>query len=592
MIDLSRRDFIFRSGLAGLLAATLLSQSVLSAQKLPGSPHTNAINTKVKKMKETPVTKTLKTTPNIIIITTHDTGLHFGCYGVPTIETPAIDGLAREGVKFTKMFSPVPICSPSRCSLLTGQWPENHGLQGLPGQDYSYQLNNPEHHLSHTLRNNGYHTALFGIQHETVDLNTLGFNEIKGYGLTAPEVTTLASDFLRNHTSGDKPFYLQIGFHETHTPYLGPDDKPESSRGLWIPPYTLCPEDEETVNYRNITTLKELKDHIAGLQSSVQRADKAVGILLDALDETGLSENTLILFNTEHGPELPRAKWTMYDAGTNVAFIMRWPQGGVSGGITRDTLLSNVDFLPTLVELFGIDVQHPMDGKSFVHILKDSKNAKPVRPATYMSFIYIMAHAVRTDTHKLIRNFGGEEIVELYDLQKDPLETQNLVDDPAYADIRAELDTLLWKHLEKVNAPILDGMIEYPHIKEFRKEYESRAGKWGDGYKHLIQTIQEGPGRFTVSTDTHLLRVNFTSSTSLLAVQLYDRNKDPAQTNNLLRNPEYAEPLARMKDYFWSWLENENDPILTARVPPPESWERSMRQYRQWRKTKGNQECQ
>lgn len=530
--------------------------------------------------------KTPQSTPNIIIITTHDSGLHFGCYGVPAIETPAIDRLAREGVKFTRMFSPVPICSPSRCSLLTAQWPENHGLQGLPGQDYRYQLNNPEHHLSHTLRNNGYHTALFGIQHETDDLGTLGFNEMKGYGLTAPEVTTLAADFLHHYTSDKRPFYLQIGFHETHTPYPVPDDKPESGSGLWIPPYTLCSEDEETVNYRNISTLMELKDHIAGLQSSVQRADKAVGILLDALDESGLSENTLILFNTEHGPELPRAKWTMYDAGTNVAFIMRWPHGGISRGKSSDILLSSVDFLPTLVELLGIDIQHPMDGNSFAHLLRGSEPAKPVRSATYMAFNYIMVHAVRTDTHKLIRNFGAEEIVELYDLQKDPLETKNLADDPEYADIHAALDTLLWKHLEDVNAPILDGMIEYPHIKDLRNEYESKAGKWGDGYKHLAQKIQEGPGRFTVSTDAHLLRVNFTGPTTLLAVQLYDMNEDPAQTNNLLRNPKYAEPLARMKEYFWSWLENVNNPILSAKVPPPESWKKSMRQYRQWKQTR------
>lgn len=100
--------------------------------------------------------------PNILIISTHDTGRHFGCYGVPTARTPAIDGLAAEGVKFNRMFAASPICSPSRGALLSGQYPLTNGLVGLAGGNWNWELADYRVHLSHRLRDLGYHTAMFG----------------------------------------------------------------------------------------------------------------------------------------------------------------------------------------------------------------------------------------------------------------------------------------------------------------------------------------------------------------------------------------------------------------------------------------------
>ena len=111
--------------------------------------------------------------PNILIITNHDSGRHFGCYGVETVHTPAIDALAADGMRFENYFATVPLCSPSRGAMLTGRYPQSTGLMGLTHAPWHWSLNKGEQHLSHILRDAGYHTALFGLQHEAADVQTL-----------------------------------------------------------------------------------------------------------------------------------------------------------------------------------------------------------------------------------------------------------------------------------------------------------------------------------------------------------------------------------------------------------------------------------
>lgn len=427
--------------------------------------------------------------PNILVINTHDSGCHFGCYGVPTVHTPAIDRLASEGVRFTRMYATSSICSPSRGSLLTGRYPQSNGLIGLAGKGWGWELNDPGQHLSHILRDAGYSTGLFGVQHETIDPLTLGFDVWKPGSverdedsaetfspdprdpyetplhnsamLTAPEVARDVSDFIGSRVEQEEPFYAQAGFFETHTPYLWGGCDPDDSQGVWMPPY---------VRYKDKEEENKLRRHIANFQGSLRRVDEAVETILDALEKNGLAENTLVLFVTDHGPELPGAKWTMYDAGTRIAFILRWPGGGVVGGRTCDRLLSNIDFLPTLGEIAGIPVPGNVEGVSFAASLgEDGNEAGPYRDIVFALNYHGRNFGARTERHSIVRSFDATcfskdklrensvvPYVEFFDLENDPEEKTNVAGDPAYAEPFEDMKRRLMDWLESVNDPVLN----------------------------------------------------------------------------------------------------------------------------------------
>ncbi len=530
--------------------------------------------------------------PNLIIITTHDTGCHLGCYGVPTVHTPNIDRLADEGVLFTRMFSPEPMCSPSRGSLLTGQWPQRNGLYGLAGNGWDYTLNDIHMHLSHVLRDAGYHTALFGHQHENHDEEKLGFNSIyKTHGPRArrgaDQICGAAAEFITSEAAAHQPFYLQIGFHETHTPYLWsglePDDCPEP----WVPPYAE-PSGE----------MEGLKEHLREFQASIHRVDRGVGLVLDALKTSGLENDTMILFNTEHGPELPRAKWTMLEAGTHVAFILRWPGGGICGGQRCDAILSNVDFLPTFSQMTGVQIPHEMDGVSFADVI-GPRNKKSTRKHVYGFYVYGQQCYVRGERYKLIRNFlengyNAEKfrqnskvpLVQLFDLQNDPLETKNLADEPKLKQVRDQLDSLLWRHLEDVDSPLLKGLIEHPFIKWLRDDYARRKGQWGEDISVLTETSRTPDSKTMVSTADYKFQVDWKQIWRDSAIQLYDLKNDPQCKTNLAQKDEYQQALSDMKALMFTWLEKEDAPILEGPCDVPVGFTRMLADYENWKNLK------
>lgn len=412
-------------------------------------------------------------TPNIVVVTTHDSGRHFGCYGVETVQTPAIDALADDGVLFTQMFATSSICSPSRGSLMTGQYPQRNGLTGLAGGCWNWELTDPKRHLSHVLRDAGYRTGLFGFQHETANIPSLGFDRHEhgtpstdGKKADAVGVAQAFAQFLQDD-DGAKPFYAQIGFFETHTPYDRGGATPDDPEKVTVPAYAR--EDTE-----------ELRAHVAALHGAVRVVDQAVRITTDALRQSGREDDTLLLFNTDHGVELPRAKWTMFDAGLGIAFIMRWPGAGITGGKKCKWLLNNTDFLPTLAELTGLPVAHQLDGVSFAAALPPGETpAEGPRDTVYALFVNAEIYAARSRDYKLIRNFreGHTPAAQLFDLARDPLELEDLAQDPAHAEILADINERFWRWLKQVEDPILQGPVPTPYYHRAMADYHTRAEK-------------------------------------------------------------------------------------------------------------------
>ena len=338
-------------------------------------------------------------------------------------------------------------------------------------------MNSPDRHIAALLRNAGYETALFGFEHEHPAPEELGFETITARE-PLPEAPDVASAFARfaahsaeqtqsetGSNSGHRPFYAQIGFWETHRPWDRYQDVSDSDRGVFVPPYLVNNE--------------AWREDLAGLQGVVHVVDHAMATILSALREHGLEEHTIVVFQTDHGIEFPRAKWFCYDPGIHIATVFRWPQGGISGGRRCRHALSNVDLLPTLFDLIGIDSPDDTQGVSFAESLSNAAAAAP-REAVFGMFLAKDNRFVRTERYKLIRNFGALRYpdppitsadepptldvvpVELYDLDNDPNEFRNVADEPAFASIRLKLDTLLKNWLIEVDDPVLRGPTPTP----------------------------------------------------------------------------------------------------------------------------------
>jgi len=403
--------------------------------------------------------------PNIVVITTHDTGQFLGCYGVETVQSPNLDAMAAGGAMFANYFCASPVCSPSRGAAMTGRWPQSNGLMGLTHNPWLWELNPDERHLAAILGSAGYRPVLFNIQHEDKSRERLGFAETvpcrapDGGRTTCIDTACGFRKWLLGRPPEDGPFYAQIGFFETHTPHDFGGVPPDRSKGVTVPPRLVRDEASEA--------------HMALLQGAVRRADEAVGMILDALSEADLTDNTLIVYTSDHGYEAARDKWFCFDPGLRIPLILRWPAGGIAGGTTIEAMQSNTDLAPTILELAGLPVPDNMQGQSFAGAFRDPAGYTG-RELIYSMFQGKELRSVRTDTHKLIVHFApyrelvvpvdikkkttlfhSSPVVQMYDLVDDPDEFVNIADEPEHAETRRHLLTALFSWMEDVGDPLL-----------------------------------------------------------------------------------------------------------------------------------------
>ncbi|GAA4394059.1 sulfatase [Tsukamurella soli] len=392
---------------------------------------------------------------NVILVHWHDLGRHLSCYGAEGVVSPNLDTLAAEGIRFTDAHATAPLCSPARGSLFTGQYPHHNGLVGLAHHGFEYR----EHvrTLPALLGEAGYRSALFGMQHESADPSTLGFDTVDVSDSLCDYVTAEAQAWLARTAVDPRPFLLTAGFFETHRPY---DDYERADPATVVVPGWL-PDDDR------------VRADLAGLHGSIATADAAVGRLLDAVAELGLDESTWIVFITDHGLAMPRAKSTLYAEGTGIALIVRPPRRRGIAPRVYDDLFSGVDLAPTLLELLGIAVPDEMDGESHAPELLAPTGAA-VRSEVFTEKTYHDAfdpiRAVRTKQFSYIENYAtrpalvlpldiadsptGQAIDvyaaaaprarrELYDLAADPHEGRNVVDEPRYRLVARRLEAAL-----------------------------------------------------------------------------------------------------------------------------------------------------
>src|SRR5713226_2135597 len=288
---------------------------------------------------------------SVLFFTCHDLGQHLGCYGRTTVNSPALDALALAGVRFEKSFCTAPQCSPSRASLHTGRYPHSTGVMGLAHPPFGSRLAPRVRHLAHLLAQAVYTTTLVGMQHliEHGSEHELGYTRALPVAPAYSEADATIA-LLRELARQDRPFYLEVGFEEPHRPYDFGGAQPDTSRGVAIPPY--------------LPYAPESRQDLAALQGAIRQMDEGVGRILRALDELGIADQTCVVFATDHGAAMPRAKCTLYDPGIEVALLWRWP-AFLPGGRVVSEMVSNVDVTPSLLDALGLPVPDAVQGRSF-----------------------------------------------------------------------------------------------------------------------------------------------------------------------------------------------------------------------------------
>ena len=413
--------------------------------------------------------------PNIVYLHSHDTGRYVQPYGY-AVATPNLQRLAEEGVVFRQAFAAAPTCSPSRAALLTGQSPHRAGMLGLAHR--GFRLADPDRHLANVLRSHGYHTALTGMQHVTTgDQREMGYeDDLRPSTSRAADVAPIAADAIAAHAraGNPRPFFLDVGFEETHRPY---HEAPVADSRYTRPPAPI-PDTPET------------RHDMAGYLASARELDHGIGLVLDALDDAGMASNTLVICTTDHGPAFPGMKSTLTDHGIGVILILRGP-GGFGGGQVSDALVSQIDLFPTICDLAGIPRPDWLEGRSLLPLATGSEGA--IRNEIFAEVTYHAAYepqrAVRTPRWAYIRRFGDRELPvlpnvdespsrdvwlahdwdrrpiaqeQLFDVILDPQQRTNRVADPDVASVLDDLRGRLDAWMRATDDPLLAGSVPLP----------------------------------------------------------------------------------------------------------------------------------
>jgi arylsulfatase A len=424
--------------------------------------------------------------PNFLFILVDDLGwADLSCYGSTFHQSPRIDQLAREGMRFTDAYAACPVCSPTRASILTGKYPATLNLTDfIPGHwrpwaklevpEFNQNLPLDEVTLPEALSQGGYVSAAIGKWHlggkgsqpqdHGFDHQVLGApnaNDKQVAGLTAE-----ALKFMEGNREG--PFLLYLAHHTVHIPLEARQeliDKYESR---------AAPE----AGQRNAT-----------YAAMIETLDESTAQLLDKLEELGIADRTVVVFFSDNGgliqtytgkgpivtsnAPLREEKGTLYEGGTRVPLIVRWP-GVAEPGSECSVPVTSVDLLPTMLQIAGIEPgEHPVDGKSILPLLRGKDSLK--REALYWHYPHYHHCApcgsIRRGKYKLIEYYE-DGALELYDLEEDIGEQSNLADQtPKRA---ADLQKRLSEWRESVNAQMPTPNPDYD---------PERAHEWGDRSK-------------------------------------------------------------------------------------------------------------
>jgi len=407
-----------------------------------------------------------KQRPNILWISCEDISPRLGCYGDAVARSPNLDRLAAEGMLFKHVYTVAPVCAPNRSGIITAMYPTTIGT----------------HHMRTTHREEDLPTPYSAVPPPYVKtfteyLRAAGYyctnNSKTDYQFATP-VTAWdecgRKAHYRHRPDKDQPFFAVFNFTSTHESRNWPDPEETEPSGVEVPPY-----------YPDTLTVR--KD-IARLYDNIAKMDQQAGETLKQLQEEGLADNTIVFFWSDHGDGLPRAKRWLYDSGTHVPMIIRWP-GRIEPGSVNEDLVSSIDLGPTVLSLAGVNVPAHMQGRPFLGAQKKPPRQYVFSARDRFDESYDMVRSVRDKKYRYVRNYYPEKPYvlwvpyrnrgptmqemlrlyaedklegpqklwftssrppeELYDCDADPHQINNLADDPDYKGVLERMRGVLDK---------------------------------------------------------------------------------------------------------------------------------------------------
>lgn len=411
--------------------------------------------------------------PNILIIMADDLdSRQVSCYAGTNMQTPHIDRLAAEGLKFNAIIASEAMCIPTRASLFTGLYPARHG---------AYQNHKPVNSgiksITHYLKDVGYRVALSGKDHMTKPKETFPFEIIPGFQtdcVASDDTYSLdsISDFI---VQSQDPFCLFVMSINPHIPWNAGDPSEFDADSLKLP--------------ANWVDTKQTREDFRNYLAEIRRLDNQVGEVLRMLEEKDILDETLVIFLGEQGPQFPGGKWTLYDQGQKSSMLIRWPQK-IKANTQTNALVQYEDILPTLLDFAGVNQIDSLDGRSFypsitdvskphrqyafgihnnipegpafpIRSIRDNQyklivNLSPEHPYSikYMTNLkdpnlafstWVERAQVDSNAHFITERIIHHPEIEFYDLLKDPDELHNLANDQHYQQKIKEMKTELQK---------------------------------------------------------------------------------------------------------------------------------------------------
>jgi len=429
---------------------------------------------------------------NVLLITSEDHGPHLGCYGDPYAKTPHLDKLAADGVRFANAYITNPVCSPSRGSILTGLYPHQNGQIGLATHKYAMYRKWPK--VVSLLKGAGYRTGMVGKLHvNPASAFGLDYHALSGSNFNKRDMRRFAAAAGKFINAGTGPFFLMVNFPDAHFPLIRQDSG--------LPARPLEARDVKALPQVGLDNPR-LRGFTANYYNCLSRLDTGIRLLLETIARAGQTDNTVVIYLSDHGAQFSRGKTTLYEGGVKVPFIVRWPGRG-KRGLVSDKLVSSIDILPTVLDAIGIHAPKNLPGLSLAplcegksvawreYLFAEKAGAAPfwtcpkrtVRDTRYKLHVALVpgredpthdAYATRriaffvagvspaelTAAPAKVRaayaTWKASPAVELYDLAADPHEWVNLADDPKYAAVRDRLARALAQWRKATADPFLD----------------------------------------------------------------------------------------------------------------------------------------